>query len=120
MPQDLPQKPSAEHGGAHWLTNGQAFTTVFVLVSTVCLYPSNMALGSDGNFAITVRHPRSPRPTMGFQINLDSSSSTTSTYTWSDDLAQLPDVVAVKDSFGTFDIGLDHHSTALSLYSPRE
>ena len=55
MPKDITQPPTA---GAHWLTNGQAITTVFVLVSTVCLYPSNMALGGDGSFAIMVHLPQ--------------------------------------------------------------
>eukprot|EP00656_Telonema_subtile_P054673 TRINITY_DN8228_c0_g1_i13.p1 TRINITY_DN8228_c0_g1~~TRINITY_DN8228_c0_g1_i13.p1 ORF type:complete len:450 (+),score=102.11 TRINITY_DN8228_c0_g1_i13:166-1515(+) len=93
-----PMKQPADAPTPHWLGNGQAIAAVFVLISTVCLYPSDMVSMYDTHHAIV--------------INLEATSCTTVTYAWSDDLGQLPDVLSVPNSFSTVELGLNQLTAA--------
>eukprot|EP00658_Telonema_sp_P-2_P060220 TRINITY_DN4918_c0_g2_i1.p1 TRINITY_DN4918_c0_g2~~TRINITY_DN4918_c0_g2_i1.p1 ORF type:complete len:434 (+),score=60.52 TRINITY_DN4918_c0_g2_i1:61-1362(+) len=76
----------------HWLGNGQAIAALFVLVSTVCLYPSNMVSSYDDRHALV--------------LSIGNHSTGTIAYKWTEDLGQLPDLVRVPASLRWAQFGM--------------
>ena len=87
-----------DHKTPHWLGNGQAIASIFVVASTVMMYPSNINPSFDARHAILV--PPAPRSqcSLSEQIDIADSTITTFAYSWTDDLGRLPDVRSVPGS----------------------
>lgn len=87
-----------DHKTPHWLGNGQAIASIFVVASTVMMYPSNINPSFDARHAIL--------------IDIADSTITTFAYSWTDDLGRLPDVRSVPGSTRSTPYGMARLASA--------
>jgi len=89
----------------YWLGNGQAIASVFVIVSTVMMYPSNINPSFDTQHSIL--------------IDIADTTITTFAYSWTDDLGRLPDVRSVPGATMSSHYGMDRLTKANASQVPQ-